>query len=59
VSTASRVRPLINFPCSKQGVVRYGERHGCSGDRLSVLRRLPERTDNSMADVISGIGKVE
>jgi len=49
----------ISFPCSKQDLITHARRKNAPKEVLDTLQRIPERTYNSMADVMSGVGKVE
>lgn len=49
----------INFPCSKQDLINHARRSNAPEDVLQALQRIPDRTYNSMADVLSGVGRVE
>ncbi|MBI2954370.1 MAG: DUF2795 domain-containing protein [Chloroflexi bacterium] len=49
----------IKFPCSKQDLISHARRNNAPRNVLDTLERIPDRTYNSMADVMSGVGKVE
>jgi hypothetical protein len=49
----------VDFPKSRADLMEYAKRRGASPDILRTLEKLPDKTYRSMADVISGIGKVE
>ena len=41
----------INFPKSKEEVVRYAQDHGASNEIVSDLQELPSRQYNNAADL--------
>jgi len=49
----------INFPCSKEELINHARRNNAPENVLQTLRRIPDRTYNSMSDVMSGVGRVE
>lgn len=49
----------INFPCSKQDLLRHARQKNAPREVLDTLERIPDRTYNSMSDVMSGVGKIE
>lgn len=49
----------IDFPASKDDLVRHARSHDAEDDVLEVLRQMPQRDYGSMADVMKGVGKVE
>ncbi len=49
----------INFPCSKQDLISFAQQKNAPDEVLNALQRIPDRTYNSMADVLSGVGRVE
>ncbi|MBI4320475.1 MAG: DUF2795 domain-containing protein [Chloroflexi bacterium] len=49
----------INFPCSKNDLISHARRQNAPEEVLETLQKIPERTYNSLADVMSGVGKVE
>lgn len=49
----------IDFPAEKDDLVRHAERGGVDEDAMEVIRQMPERTYDSMADVMRGVGEVE
>ncbi len=49
----------INFPCSKQDLINHARRRNAPQEVLNTLQQIPDRTYNSMSDVMSGVGKVE
>ncbi|MDA8188564.1 MAG: DUF2795 domain-containing protein [Dehalococcoidales bacterium] len=49
----------IDFPCSKKDLINYARRKNAPKEVLDTLQGIPERTYNSMSDVMSGVGKVE
>ncbi len=49
----------VNFPCSKQELVNHARQRNAPQDVLSTLEQIPDRTYNSMSDVMRDIGKVE
>lgn len=49
----------IDFPASKQDLVQHAQQGGTDGDAMEIIEQMPERTYNSMADVMKGVGEVE
>ncbi len=49
----------INFPCSKQELIKHARGRNAPQDVLNTLEQIPDRTYNSMSDVMRDIGKVE
>ena len=49
----------INFPCSKQDLVNHCRMQGCADEVCRALQDLPDRTYNSMSDVMEGVGRIE
>lgn len=47
----------VDFPKSKQDLIRHAEQRGAPGDVRRVIERLPERTYQNMADVMHGLGE--
>jgi hypothetical protein len=49
----------IDFPASKDDLVRHARSHDADDDVLEVLRQMSQRDYGSMADVMKGVGRVE
>jgi hypothetical protein len=54
-----QLNPLLNqlqFPISKDELIRSVQQKGASNEVVSQLQRLPDKTFNSLQDVQSAIG---
>lgn len=49
----------IDFPASTQDLVQHARQGGTEGDAMDIIEQMPERTYNSMSDVMKGAGEVE
>lgn len=49
----------IDFPASKQDLVRHAEQGGSDPDAMEIIKQMPDRDYESMADVMKGVGEVE
>ncbi len=49
----------IHFPCSKDDLVHQAQANGCSTEAFKVIEQIPDKSYRTMADVMSGVGKVE
>ena len=49
----------ISFPAEKTNIVAYAKDHGASGEALSMLEIMPDRSYNSMEELNKGLGLVE
>lgn len=58
-SNIARHLKHIHFPCSKGDLLRQAEDNHAEQDILEVLRQMPERQYDTMADVMKGVGQVE
>ncbi len=47
----------VNFPCNKQELMRHAQQGNASQEVRTMLNSLPERTYNSMADVMAAWGQ--
>lgn len=46
----------IDFPCSKDNLVKHASQHNADQIVLEELRKLPEQRYNNMAEVMKGFG---
>lgn len=49
----------IDFPASKDDLIRHAQKGGTDAEAMDILKHMPERTYESMADVMKGAGEVE
>lgn len=49
----------VDYPASKQDLMKTAEREGADDDIRSTLERLPDETYDSPVDVSQAIGKLE
>jgi hypothetical protein len=49
----------IRFPAHKADLLRHAKREGAKEPVLGVIENLPDGNYVSMADVMTGVGKVE
>lgn len=49
----------IRFPAHKADLLRHAVREGAKEPVLDVIANLPDGNYTNMADVITGVGKVE
>ncbi len=49
----------IEFPASRQDLVRHAQKGGADEEVLGVLKQMPERQYDNMADVMKGVGQAE
>ncbi len=49
----------IDFPCSREQILRQAENNNADDEVLEVLQQMPESDYGSMADVMKGVGQVE
>jgi hypothetical protein len=47
----------IDFPCSKQDLIRHAKQHGLDQSVLDMLERLEDREYESMKEVMKEYGK--
>ena len=55
----SRHLKNIRFPAHKADLLRHARREGAKEQVLDVIANLPDGNYASMADVMTGVGKVE
>ena len=46
----------IDFPASKQDLVKHAQGNGANDEVMDVLNRMPDREYGNMADVMKGFG---
>lgn len=49
----------IDFPAGKEDLIRHAQKGGTDADAMEVLKQMPDRRYESMADVMKGVGSVE
>lgn len=49
----------IDFPASKDDLVRHAQKGGCDEDAMEIIKQMPQQEYGSMADVMKGVGRVE
>ncbi len=49
----------INYPCSKQDILKTAKSHGADENVLKLLQELPDQHYNKPTDVTKAIGKLE
>jgi hypothetical protein len=49
----------MDFPASKERLVRHAQERAAGGEVIEAIRRLPERDYASMAEVMRGYGEEE
>lgn len=49
----------VNYPASKQDLVKHAQQHGADQNVTSLLQRLPDKQYNAPTDVSEAIGKLE
>lgn len=49
----------IDFPASKQDLVKHAKEQSADQEVLDVLNQMPDQKYGSMADVMKGVGKIE
>ena len=49
----------IDYPCTKDDLVKTAEREGADDDIIQTLEKMPEDKFNSPNDVSQAIGKIE
>lgn len=49
----------FDFPASRDDLVKHAKRSGSGEDATEIIEQMPERTYESMADVMKGVGEVE
>ncbi len=49
----------INYPVSKQDLIKTAKSHGADDRVLNTLNRLPEKQYSAPTDVTKAIGKIE
>ncbi|WP_119460778.1 DUF2795 domain-containing protein [Rhodospirillaceae bacterium SYSU D60014] len=49
----------IDFPASKQDLVRHAKEKNADQEVIQVLDQMPDQDYGNMADVMKGVGKVE
>ncbi|MHB0937702.1 MAG: DUF2795 domain-containing protein [Armatimonadota bacterium] len=61
VSTATIAQVLdgLDFPASKQDMIRYAQERNAPKDVMETLHQLPDRQYQSMAGVFEAVGEVE
>jgi hypothetical protein len=47
----------IDFPASKQDLVKHAQGNGANDEVMDVLNRMPDREYGNMADVMKGFGE--
>lgn len=58
-SDVARELKGIDFPASKADLVNHVEGGSTNEDAVGIIKQMPERTYESMADVMKGVGEVE
>lgn len=58
-SNIARFLKGIDFPASKDDLVKHAKGNEAEDAVLEILSQMPEETYRSMADVMKGVGKVE
>lgn len=48
----------IDFPASRDDLIRHAQSHDADEDVLKVLQQMPQRDYGNMADVMKGVGQV-
>lgn len=48
----------IDFPAKKADLVKHAQGQNADKEVLEVLKQIPEREYNTMADVMKGVGQV-
>lgn len=49
----------IDFPASKQDLLKHAKEQSADQEVLDVLNQMPDQKYGSMADVMKGVGKIE
>lgn len=49
----------IDFPAEKDDLVAHAQSGGTDADAMEIIRQMPDRKYESMADVMKGVGEVE
>ncbi|HEV7436560.1 MAG TPA: DUF2795 domain-containing protein [Pseudorhizobium sp.] len=49
----------IDFPAGKNDLIKHAEKGDSDGDAIEMIKKMPDRTYESMADVMKGFGEVE
>nr|CAD6437876.1 hypothetical protein REQ54_04323 [Rhizobium sp. Q54] len=49
----------IDLPASKSDLIKHSENGGSDSDAVEMIKKMPDRTYESMADVMKGFGDVE
>jgi hypothetical protein len=49
----------LNYPASKQDVIKYAELHGADENARQALQELPDRTYESPVGISKAVGEME
>jgi hypothetical protein len=49
----------IDFPASKQDLVKHAKEKNADQEVIQVLDQMPDQDYGGMADVMKGVGKIE
>jgi len=49
----------VDYPASKQDLVKHAKQQGADKDALSVLEQLPDEQYETPADVSKAVGEIE
>ncbi|WP_445082831.1 DUF2795 domain-containing protein [Chelativorans sp. YIM 93263] len=49
----------MRFPATKDDLIRHAQKGGTGAEAMDILKQMPDRTYDSMAEVTKGAGQVE
>jgi len=49
----------LNYPASKQDVIKYAKQHGADENARQALQELPDRTYESPVGISKAVGEME